>query len=86
MSTELHSNAVERLGTDTRDDLAQLFKSSHRDVANLDATGRLPMKLGFGRACRYLAPEVQAWLEVGAPARDKWEVMKAAKRKGESHA
>lgn len=68
--------------TYTRDELARLLKVSLRHVANLDASGRLPRKIRFGRVCRYLALEIHCWLEAGAPARDKWDAMKAAKRSG----
>ena len=82
MSKELHSSARERLAY-TRDDVAGLLQVSLRHVAAMEATGRLgPRKLKFGRAVRYLASEIQEWLEAGAPARDRWDAMKAARRSG----
>lgn len=82
MNNELHSSARERLAY-TRDDVAGLLQVSLRHVAAMEATGRLgPRKLKLGRAVRYLASEIQEWLEAGAPARDKWDAMKAAKRSG----
>lgn len=81
MSTDLHSS-VERLAY-TRDDVAGILQVSLRHVSAMDATGRLgPRKLKFGRAVRYLASEIQEWLAAGAPAREKWDAMKAAKRSG----
>ncbi len=81
-SNSVHGAERQEAATYTRDDLAQLLKVSLRHVANLDASGRLPRKIRFGRACRYLASEFHSWLEAGAPARDQWEAMKAAKRSG----
>lgn len=81
MSTELHSSARERLAY-TRDDVAGLLQVSLRHVAAMNSSGRLPRPIRLGRAVRWLANEFHEWLAAGAPARDKWDAMKAAKRSG----
>ena len=81
-SNELHSDVGERLGTYTRDDLAQLLQVSLRHVAAMNSSGRLPRPIRLGRAVRWLADEFHEWLEAGAPTRDRWEALKAAKRTG----
>jgi len=74
-------DALTESATYTRDELAKMLKVSLRHVAAMHASGRLgPRPLRFGRAVRYLADETHAWLAAGAPARDQWEAMKAAKR------
>ncbi len=80
--TELHSDVGERFGTYTRDDLAALLQVSLRHVAAMNSSGRLPRPLRLGRAVRWLAEEFHEWLAAGAPARDKWDAMKSAKRPG----
>jgi len=76
-------DALTESATYTRDDLAKLLKVSLRHIVAMHASGRLGMKpLHFGRVVRYLASETHDWLAAGAPARDAWEAMKAAKRNG----
>lgn len=82
MSTHAKLDVREHLAY-TRDDVAGLLQVSLRHVAAMEASGRLgPRKLRFGRVVRYLASEVHEWLAAGAPARDAWDAMKAAKRNG----
>ncbi len=79
-------DAPEQSATFTRDDLARLLRISPRHVAALNSSGRLPRPIRLGRAVRWLADEFHEWLAAGAPARDKWDAMKAATQKGASHA
>ena len=81
MSTQTNLDARERLAY-TRDDVAGLLQVSLRHVAAMNSSGRLPRPIRLGRAVRWLADELHAWLEAGAPARDRWEALKAAKRTG----
>jgi predicted DNA-binding transcriptional regulator AlpA len=57
-------------------EVAKLLHISRRHVANLDASGRLPRALRFGRAKRWILPELRAWMAAGAPSRDRWEAAK----------
>ena len=75
MHTTSHLPATERLAY-TADDLAKLLNCSKRHIAALNASGRLPKSLAFGRCRRWLAEDFRDWLKAGAPSRDKWEVLR----------
>lgn len=57
-------------------DVARLLKVSPRHLASLNATGRLPRPVRFGRSVRWNAEELRQWLSAGAPSRDVWEQLK----------
>ncbi|WP_437202245.1 helix-turn-helix transcriptional regulator [Planctomicrobium sp. SH664] len=61
----------------TAADVARLLNVSIRHVAALNATGRLPRPIRLGRAVRWNAEELRAWLAAGAPSRDRWEILRA---------
>ena len=56
------------------DDLAQMLSISRRGLFAMRARGHLPrgVKIG-GRALRWDANEVRAWLDAGAPPAAEWE-------------
>jgi predicted DNA-binding transcriptional regulator AlpA len=59
--------------TYSADQLAEALGVSERHVWSMHSTGRLgPRPLAFGRAKRWVAAEIRAWLSAGGPSRDKW--------------
>lgn len=54
-------------------DVAQALQISERHLWTLHASGRLPRPIRFGRAVRWPAEQLRAWLAAGAPTRDVWE-------------
>lgn len=76
MRTSPHAIASDSLAL-TADEVAMLLNVSRRHVAALHATDRLPQPIRLGRAVRWRADELRAWLAAGAPSRDRWEALKA---------
>ena len=60
----------------TADDLAFLLNCSKRHIAALHSSGRLPRPIRLGRSVRWRADELRAWLDAGAPSRERWEAMR----------
>lgn len=60
----------------TADDLATLLRCSKRHILAMSASGRLPRPFRLGRAVRWEAREISAWVAAGAPRRDRWETMR----------
>lgn len=56
--------------------VAKLLDISERHLWTLHSTGRIPRPLRLGRAVRWSADELRAWLAAGAPSRDAWETHK----------
>jgi len=48
---------------------------------SLLSAGRIPEPLRFGRAVRWRVDELRAWLDAGAPSRDRWAAMRKGGRK-----
>lgn len=61
--------------------LAEWLNVSERHIHNLRNDGKLPAPVLLGRAVRWNAGEIQAWLAAGAPERKAWEAMRALARK-----
>ena len=57
----------------TAADVARLLSVTVRHVRSLDASGRLPRPIRLGRAVRWSRSELLAWIDAGAPSRDRWE-------------
>lgn len=57
--------------------VAKLLQVSTRHVRRLDAAGQLPRPVRLGNSVRWVVPELQAWLEAGAPPREQWERLKS---------
>lgn len=57
-------------------DLAQILNVSLRHIRRMDVMGKIPRPVRIGNAVRWLASEVEEWLENGAPDRRTWEQMK----------
>ena len=61
--------------------LAQMLSCSRRHIANLDASGRLPLAIRLGSRCkRWRVDEIQAWILADCPSRDRWNVMRETDR------
>lgn len=75
MSTSTNPPATERLAL-AAPALAKLLDISERHLWASHAAGRIPRPLRLGRSTRWNRAEIQAWLDAGAPARDRWEQMR----------
>jgi excisionase family DNA binding protein len=56
-------------------EVASALGIGKRHLAALNSSGRLPRPIRLGRAVRWRADEIRAWLAAGAPSRDRWEQM-----------
>ncbi len=59
----------------TVSELAEKLQLSERSIHGKRVSGELPAPIKLGRAVRWRADEIKAWLAAGAPPRDKWESM-----------
>jgi predicted DNA-binding transcriptional regulator AlpA len=72
----MHEMESERLALPAAD-VAKLLGISERHLWSMHSTGRLgPRPVAFGRAKRWRIDELRAWLDAGAPPRDKWLTMR----------
>jgi predicted DNA-binding transcriptional regulator AlpA len=60
--------------------LAKLLSCGLRTVRTLDAAGKLPAPIRIGGRVVWRVGEIRAWLAVGAPDREKWAAMIAARK------
>lgn len=76
-TTELPPLAVDggRLALNTAE-LADALGVSIRMIQRMNASGRLPRPMRFGRAVRWSVAELHAWMAAGSPGRDRWERIK----------
>lgn len=58
---------------------AKLLGVSVRHLWAMNSSGRLPRPVRFGRAVRWNLRELQEWMDMGSPPRDRWEKMKSQK-------
>lgn len=57
--------------------VAQRLGISERHLWAMHSSGRLgPLPLRFGRAVRWIAAEIEAWIAADAPPRDRWLAMR----------
>jgi excisionase family DNA binding protein len=56
--------------------VADALGVSVRLLYKLQASGRLPRPISFGRAVRWRREELEEWLAAGAPERSRWEAMR----------
>lgn len=54
-------------------DLARLLGISVRSVRRLDAAGKIPRAVHFGRAKRWISAVIHSWIEDGCPPRSERE-------------
>lgn len=57
-----------------------LINVSLAKFERMKAAGLLPAHVAMGRVHRWSREELEKWLEAGAPDRQTWEVIKAAKK------
>ncbi len=57
-------------------ELAKQVGVSLRHIRRMDVMGKIPRPVRIGNAVRWLASEIEEWLENGAPDRRTWEQMK----------
>lgn len=55
---------------------ARLINVSVRQLWRLNSTGRLPKPIRLGNCVRWRKAELEAFIQAGAPHREKWEQMK----------
>ena len=51
---------------------------SKRQIARLNSCGKVPKPIKIGGSVRWIATEVEAWINSGCPDSETWEYMKAA--------
>ena len=61
-------------------ELAARLGVSLRHVRRMDSAGMLPRPVRLGRAVRWSADDLDAWLAAGAPDRRAWESGKGGRR------
>jgi excisionase family DNA binding protein len=54
---------------------AKLLNISQRQLWRLNSTGRLPKPIRLGHCVRWRKAELEAFIEAGAPTREKWEML-----------
>ena len=63
--------------------LARLLCCGVRTIRSYDAAGRLPEPIRIGGRVVWRVVEIRAWLRAGAPNRETWNAIRAAKAKAE---
>lgn len=56
--------------------VAAMLGVSVRQVWRLHTTGRLPRPVRLGNCIRWVRTELEAFIQAGAPNRERWEQMK----------
>ncbi len=54
-------------------DLAARLRISQRQVWKLLSSGRLPQPVRLGRSVRWRCDDINKWVELGCPEREKFE-------------
>jgi len=62
-------------------DLAVLLGVSLVHIRRMDSAGKLPKPIRLGDCVTWRVDEVKAWLEAGAPSRNKWLAIQSATKK-----
>lgn len=60
--------------------LAKLLCCGVRTVRTWDAAGKLPVPIRIGGRVVWRVSEVRAWLDAGAPDRETWVALRAARK------
>jgi predicted DNA-binding transcriptional regulator AlpA len=60
--------------------LAKLLCAGVRTVRTWDAAGKLPAPIRIGGRVVWSVAEIRAWLEAGAPDRETWAAIRAARK------
>ena len=56
--------------------VAERLALSPSGVRKMRDADRMPAPVRLGRAIRFRASEIEAWVAAGCPCRDKWESMR----------
>ena len=56
--------------------LARMLDLSLRTIRTMDAAGKLPRGIRFGRSVRWSCDELRDWLAAGCPDRPSWEAIR----------
>ncbi len=59
-------------------EVGDLLKCTERHVNNLDVSGQMPQSIRIGRCKRWRASDIDLWIELGCPNRDRFEAAKVA--------
>ncbi len=59
--------------------LAAMLSVSVRSIWKMDASGKLPEAIRFAGNVRWRKDEIMAWIDSGAPTRERWMAMKTRK-------
>jgi len=60
-------------------DLAAMLRLGLRTIRAMDAAGKLPAPVRIGSCVRWRSEEIRAWLDAGAPDRETWARIRAAR-------
>jgi predicted DNA-binding transcriptional regulator AlpA len=60
--------------------LAAMLCAGLRTVRTWDAAGKLPAPVRIGGRVAWRVDEIRAWLDAGAPDRETWAAVRAARR------
>lgn len=61
------------------DEVAERLGIAKSTLWRLNASGKIPRPVRIGRSTRWRSDELEDWVEIGCPPREKWEIMKAKK-------
>jgi excisionase family DNA binding protein len=75
MSTKTNTSEEKRLALPASE-VAKLLGISERHLWAMNASGRVPRPIRFGRAVRWNRADLEAWLDADAPERSVWEAMR----------
>jgi prophage regulatory protein len=59
--------------------LARLLSSGKRTVSTWNAAGKIPAPVKIGGRVVWVVSEIRAWLAAGAPDRETWNALRAAR-------
>ncbi len=74
----------QRLAVVTTADLAEYLCVSPQHVRRMDKAGLIPRPFRIGRSVRWVLREINAWMMVGGPDRQTWELRKALQQVAET--
>jgi len=57
-------------------ELAKRLMVSKRTIWSMLSSGRLPRPIRLGRSVRFRASDIEQWIELGCPPRERWEAMR----------
>ncbi|MFH0964723.1 MAG: helix-turn-helix domain-containing protein [Planctomycetota bacterium] len=64
------------------EELGQLLGVSRGTIWSWHSSGKIPLPVRIGGATRWRRDEILAWVEAGAPPREKWIAIREKGRRG----